>query len=252
MTHDPGPTHQDDQSDDVAFPTHDQIRRIGLSRALREVTAPFHRRAEKSGVISDVVRGRATRAGYALLLRNFHAVYSAIERGLERHKASPAVRLIALPEMYRAGAIGRDLATLYGAAEAAQAVPLLPEGEHYAEEVAEAAEGAGVQLIGHAYTRYLGDMSGGQTVSRVLADTLGLDTDARNLYDFASLGALEPFKARYRKALDSAAFETDRPDAILTAAMRAFDLNIALFWAVQKAVGGAPASDDDPVPVGSA
>jgi heme oxygenase len=251
MPHDSAPTGRDDDQMD-RIPAPDEIRRIGLAKALREATAPHHRRAEKSGVISDVVRGRATLPGYALLLRNFHAVYSAIERGLERHKASPAVRLIALPEIYRAGAIGRDIATLYGSEEAAQAVPLLPEGEHYAEVVAEAAEGDGVGLIGHAYTRYLGDMSGGQTVSRVLADTLGLDADARNLYDFASVGALEPFKIRYREALDRAAFETERPDAILAAAMRAFDLNIALFWAVQKAVGGAPAPADDPSPVGSA
>ncbi|RAI45213.1 heme oxygenase (biliverdin-producing) [Rhodoplanes roseus] len=231
-----------------AIPGADEIRRIGLSNALREVTAPLHRRAERAGVISDIVRGRSSRSAYALLLRNLHLVYAEIERGLERHRASPAVRLIVLPEVYRADAIARDLETLYGSAEAADAVPVLPEGTAYAEAVRASAEGDGVRLIGHAYTRYLGDLSGGQTVSQVLAKTLGLDAGARNLYRFAGIDGLDAFKQRYRDAIDRAAFETDRPDAILAEGMRAFRFNIALFWAVQDAVGGASEPSGEPAP----
>lgn len=232
----------------AAVPAAEEIRRIGLSNALREVTAPLHRRAEKAGVISDIVRGRSSRAAYTLLLRNLHAVYEAIERGLERHRDTPAVRLIVRPEIYRADAIARDVETLCGGAAAARAVPLLPEGRAYAAAVAESAEGDGVRLIGHAYTRYLGDLSGGQTVSQVLARTLGLDAGMRNLYRFAGIDGLEAYKDDYRAAIDRAALETDRPEAILAEAMRAFRLNIALFWAVREAAGGTAARAPQPAP----
>jgi heme oxygenase len=35
-----------------------------------------------------------------------------------------------------------------------------------------AAEGDGTRLIAHAYTRYLGDLSGGQILQRLLARSL--------------------------------------------------------------------------------
>ncbi|MFD2184420.1 heme oxygenase (biliverdin-producing) [Rhodoplanes azumiensis] len=230
-------------------PSADEIRRIGLSSALREVTAPLHRQAEKAGAISDIVRGRSSRAAYALLLRNLHAVYEAIERGLDRHRDSPAVRHIVRDEVFRAGAIALDLENLCGGTAAAAAVPLLPEGRAYAAAVAEAAAGDGVGLIGHAYTRYLGDLSGGQTVSQVLARTLGLDAGMRNIYRFAGIGDLDAYKNGYRAAIDRAAFETERPDTILAEAMRAFRLNIALFWAVQAAADGTATRAGAPVPV---
>lgn len=220
---------------DSGVPSPEEIRRVGLSNALRDLTAPLHRRAERSGVISDIVRGRATREAYALLLRNLHPVYDALERGLERHRHDPAVQLMARPEVYRANAIAQDLVSLCGS-DFAERVPLLPAGAHYAAAVEAAAEGDGVGLIGHAYTRYLGDLSGGQVVGRVLAQTLGLGSEARSLYEFATIVSLDSYKGRYRDALDRAAFETERCDVILSEAMRAFRLNIALFWAVHDAI----------------
>lgn len=230
-------------------PNAEEIRRIGLSNVLREVTAPLHRQAEKAGTISDIVRGRSSRAAYALLLRNLHAVYAAIERGLDRHRDTPAVRHVVRDEVFRAGAIALDLENLCGGKAAAAAVPLLPEGRAYAAAVTESADGDGIGLIGHAYTRYLGDLSGGQTVSQVLARTLGLDAGMRNIYRFTGIGDLDAYKDGYRAAIDRAAFETDRPDAVLAEAMRAFRLNIALFWAVQAAAGGSAAHVGEPAPV---
>ncbi|MTW14687.1 biliverdin-producing heme oxygenase [Rhodoplanes serenus] len=228
--------HDEPARDETApVPPPEEIRRIGLANALREVTAPLHRVAERAGVISDIVRGRSSRAAYALLLRNLYAVYDALEAGLERHRDSPAVGRLARPEVYRAEALRRDLATLYGGIDVALAVPLLPAGAEYVDAVIDAGAGDGVRLIGHAYTRYLGDLSGGQTVSRVLAQTLGLAPDARHLYAFDVVEPLDAYKERYRDAIDQAAHETERPDAILAEAMRAFRLNVALFWAVKDA-----------------
>ena len=50
-----------------------------------------------------------------------------------------------------------------------RAVPLLAAGKRYGKRIAEAARGDGSRLIAHAYTRYLGDLSGGQIIRKRIA-----------------------------------------------------------------------------------
>src|SRR5271167_815901 len=81
----------------------------GLSERLRTATAALHARAERSGIVAEILRGRVTRTGYALYLRNLLAAYAALEDGLRRHRAHRAVGRFLRPELERAGAIARDL-----------------------------------------------------------------------------------------------------------------------------------------------
>ena len=80
-----------------------------LSTLLREGTRAQHVRAERSGFIADLLRGRGQRAGYVLLLRNLLPAYRALEQGLEHHGASPVFAGLAWPALFRASALERDL-----------------------------------------------------------------------------------------------------------------------------------------------
>jgi heme oxygenase len=64
---------------------------------LREATADLHRRAERSGVIADLLHGRATRSGYALWLRNLLPAYRNLEAALCTPGASARFGLLASP-----------------------------------------------------------------------------------------------------------------------------------------------------------
>src|SRR5262245_31129308 len=75
------------------------LRPARLLEALRERTADLHTRAERSGIIADILHRRVSRAGYVLMLRNFLPVYHALEERLERQAGSPAVGLIVRPEL---------------------------------------------------------------------------------------------------------------------------------------------------------
>jgi heme oxygenase (biliverdin-producing, ferredoxin) len=105
---------------------------VSLSSALRERTRDLHVQAERSGMIADIVAGRATQAGYALLLRNFLPVYEALEQHLSRHAASPVVGSIVRPELARASAIEADLNALSAEAYAA---PVLPAAVSYVQAI---------------------------------------------------------------------------------------------------------------------
>jgi heme oxygenase len=203
-----------------------------LSVALREQTQALHTKAEKTGFVNAILRGQATREGYTLYLRNLLPAYQAIERGLDRHRDAPGVRQVALPALYRSAAIEHDLAGIAGENWDAQ-VPLLPAGQAYAERVAAS---DGIRLIGHAYTRYLGDLNGGQGLKRLLARLLGLGPEALSLYEFPLVPDPRAFTVEYRTRLDLAGQEIDDAEAVVQEAVAAFRLNIDLSEAVQAAV----------------
>src|SRR6195952_4929581 len=135
-------------------------------------TKTLHTEAERSGIIRDLLRGEASRDGYILLQRNLLPAYQALELGLERHRDTPALAALAAYRLDRAAPLEADLRALCGGDFAG--IALLPAGEAYARRIAEAAEGNGDRLIAHAYTRYLGDLSGGQILKRLLAKKPGL------------------------------------------------------------------------------
>jgi heme oxygenase len=202
----------------------------GLADLLRRRTRSLHVEAERSGVIADLLGGRIDRTVYAVFLRNLLPAYRQMEAGLERCRALPGIGALALPAVYRAAAIEADLAVL-GGPDWQNDLPLLPEGEHYAARVAAAAEGDGTGLIGHAYVRYLGDLSGGQVLRRRLADQPGLPPDALTFYQFQAPAALE---AAFREALAQAGRALADPEPVVAAAVEAFRLNIALSEAVGR------------------
>jgi heme oxygenase len=201
-----------------------------LSTSLRMSTDALHRRAEKSGVIADMLGGRASRLAYALFLRNLLPAYRAMEIGLENHRLTPGVGQMARPEVYRASALESDLIALEGR-DWREALPLLDAGARYAACLATAAQGDGVALLGHAYVRYLGDLSGGQILKRTLAKSLNISPAALSFYDFPDIRDVGIYKNCFRNALNRATGDADRR-RVVEAAVLAFKMNVAVSEAV--------------------
>jgi heme oxygenase len=215
---------------------------VALSTTLRIRTAPLHRRAERTGIVADLLRGRATRRGYAIFLRNLHPAYEQLEIALQRLRDRPALSGLAKPEVYRAPDLAADLVSLCGA-DWPERLPLTSAGEDYAARVVAAAEGSGDRLIGHAYVRYFGDLNGGQILKRRLATSLGLPAESLSFYDFPRIDDMGSFLRSYREALDRSARWIDE-EGVVEAAVEAFSLNIALSQAVESlgpCAGGDPA-----------
>ena len=216
-----------------------QCQRPPLSIELRTRTGPLHTQAERSGIIAEILRGRVSRDGYALYLRNLLPAYQAMEHGLGRHHQMPGFHGIAEPSLFRAEAILRDLTTLCDQ-DWANALPLLPEGELYAKRMIHAAGGDGTALIGHAYTRYLGDLSGAQVLKRSLMRASGLQPDMLTFFDFPAIADLAAFRDEFRAALDAAAADIPDTDLVLSEAVQAFQHNIDISEAVHAALTASP------------
>lgn len=223
----------------------------GLADALRDRTHSLHVEAERSGFVREILQGRASQRGYALLLRNLLPAYRQLERGLARHRLTPGVRAVAQPAVYRTRALEADLQGLGGRAWS-QALPLLPAGDRYARRVAAAANGDGSRLIAHAYVRYLADLNGGQVLKRMLARSLDLEPCTLAFHDFPLIDDLQRFKVDYRQAFDRAALEIVDIEAVVDEAAVAFRLNIEVSEAILEAIGWCreerPTRDGPPDP----
>ncbi|MDB5652821.1 MAG: biliverdin-producing heme oxygenase [Tardiphaga sp.] len=212
---------------------HQEPAPASVVTALYLGTKTLHVEAERSGILRDMLRGEASRDGIILLQRNLLAAYQALELGLERHRDTPALQALANYRLDRAPALAADLTALCGGDFTS--VPLLPAGAAYAQRVTACAEGDGVRLIAHAYTRYLGDLNGGQILKRLLMKNPGLRAEELSFYDFPNLD-LAALKSGYRDALDRAGLQAADPQAVIDEGLVAFQLNIDLSWAVQNAL----------------
>ena len=219
-------------------------RRQNLADALRARTRSLHQRAEASGIIHDILRGQATRSGYALLLRNLLPAYGEMERALDRLRDAPGICTIAVPALYRSRALESDLEALVGASWL-QSLPLLDSGERYGRLVASAGEGDGARLVAHAYVRYLGDLNGGRVMKQMLERSLGLEPAQLAFYDFPAIPDMREFRTAYRAALDGAAQGLPEIQAILHEAAEAFRMNVEVSEAVHAAAAARHAAPRD-------
>ena len=210
-----------------------------LSEQLRFITGPLHSVAERSGIVARLLTGGGDLGGYALLLANLLPVYRALESSLSRRVGQNGAGRLALPEVWRVAALEKDLAAL-----GATLMAILPESLGYAAEITRADAGDGAGLIGHAYTRVLGDLSGGQILQRLLTRSLDLPNTAQNFHHFPAIADIVAFKAQYRALLDLAGDEIADTNAALDAAKSAFAFNIALSIAVENVSYGLPSTPE--------
>ena len=143
--------------------------------------------------------------------------------------------LFAWPQLFRSEAIISDLSALAGPAFPTT-LPLLAAGSAYAERIEAISATDQARLIGHAYVRYVGDLSGGQIVKSLLSRAPGLAPDMLQFYDFPGITDAAAYKNDFRRSLDQAGVLTDAADAIVDEALLAFRLNIDLSLSVKQAM----------------
>lgn len=204
----------------------------GLADRMRLHTEALHRRAERSGVLHELLQGEASYESYSLFLRNLLPVYCALETALEQHRCHRAIRSVVSPALYRAPAIESDLESLYGPGWFTE-MPVVPAASRYAARIEGLADAASPGLIAHAYTRFLGDLNGGRVLRNLLVRSLQLGPEALSFYDYPGLD-VGSFRGQYRAMIDGAGREVPDIGAVMDEAAIAFRLNIDLSEAIAR------------------
>ena len=202
----------------------DDVGSAPLSQELRRRTAQAHSSAEQSAYMTALVDGRVSREGLAALLARLLPVYEALERSARTRSDDSVITPFLLPGLARADRLRDDLASLTGALEP----PASPAARAYAARVEQAARTSGAAYLAHHYTRYLGDLSGGQVIRAALERSLGVsDGSGASFFAFPQLRPVQVRK-QYRELLDAAPFSAAQRDELVAEALVAYRLNVEL------------------------
>ena len=199
-----------------------------LAAALRTATRTEHEQAEDMPFVGELMTGRLPLAAYVDLLSQHHAIYRALEAAEPFVRSDAGGATVVFDALARSASIESDLAVLRGPAWR-EGLRVLPATQRYVERLRGTAATWVGGYVAHAYTRYLGDLSGGQAIRTVLRRTMGLPDDALAFYTFASIPKPKPFKDVYRARLDALAFGVDERERVLDEARVAFRLNADVF-----------------------
>ncbi|WP_410655587.1 heme oxygenase (biliverdin-producing) [Amycolatopsis sp. lyj-112] len=198
-----------------------------FSAALRASTMAAHDRANHSVYMNALLGGELAIEGYTQLAIQYYFIYQAIEQAGDKLAKDPVAGKFVFDELRRLPNLERDLEHLVGP-NWRETVRPLASTERYARRVAEASDWSG-GFVAHHYTRYLGDIAGGQVIRRLLERKYELTEAGSLFYHFDQLGSAPKFRDQYREQLNTAPWSDDERARLIDEAIVAFECNIAVF-----------------------
>lgn len=205
-----------------------------LSTSLREGTHDSHRLAEQTPFIRSLFQGQLSLEAYREFMLQLLHVYQALEDAHSQQRNHPLLGRLHFPALFRAEAIRRDLDYYFGG-RGWQNRPLRAATAAYVQRIDALAREWPDGLVAHHYTRYLGDLSGGQAMKRVVAKMFNLSAgEGLAFYDFPQIADHAEFKEQYRALLDALPVDAGAARRIVDEANLAFQLNRDVFAAMTK------------------
>jgi cycloeucalenol cycloisomerase len=204
--------------------------RASLSESLKVGTAVAHQTAEDVHFVRNFIKGEIDRKLYSKLVTDLYHVYNCLEEHLKQH-APDHFPSCHFPEaLNRTAALREDLDFWEGTDN--KNLDMSPATRDYVARLDTLAQTNPLMLLAHAYTRYLGDLSGGKVLSRVACRALNLDRHTMEglaFYQFPNISSAKVFKDKYRRALDDLPLTSKQIEGLVAEANVAFLLNVRLF-----------------------
>ena len=202
---------------------------VPFSQALRERTWTNHGDSEGADFMKDLMTGKGTREDYIALVAQHFFIYEAIEAAALSFAGDPVAAPFITPQLTRLPAIEDDLEFLIGPGWREQITPLATTAR-YADRVREIAlESWSGGFIAHHYTRYLGDLSGGQFIRKLMQRQFGFDTNGVGFYLFDGIAKPREFKETYRDQLDAVEWDAAERERVIDEVLTAYRFNTELF-----------------------
>lgn len=177
--------------------------------------------------MADLLKGTGSRDDYIALVSQHYFIYEALEAAGERMRRDPVASVFITDKLTRLPALEADLEFLIGENWREEITPL-PSTQRYVDRINEVGAVWAGGFVAHHYTRYMGDLSGGQYIGLQVRKMLGLSAgdDGVRFYRFA--GKPKAYKDRYRVLLDAAPWDAAEQDRVIGEVKAAYRLNAAL------------------------
>mmetsp|Transcript_66841 Transcript_66841/g.150992 ORF Transcript_66841/g.150992 Transcript_66841/m.150992 type:complete len:283 (-) Transcript_66841:182-1030(-) len=206
-------------------------RASGLALLLDDGTRKSHSVAENTAFVTGFFRGIEKRENFANLVASLHFIYSSMEKAFEEVE-DVGVRAMDYPELRRQRSLEADMDYYFGAAWKSGKVRPSRATKAYVARIQEVAADPEKQylLIAHQYTRYLGDLFGGQMMGGMATRSLGLDPGKGiAFYDFPDIKDNKVFIEDWYAKLNALPLSEAKKAALVEEANRVFALNIGVF-----------------------
>jgi len=210
----------------MSYPGH------SLSARLRAETRAAHDAAQRSGFLDALAAGRLPISAYAELAAQHWFIYEALELAAALMADDPVAGAFVAPELHRLPALEADLIFLYGPGWQHR-IEALPATTTYCARLREVASARAPGFVAHHYTRYLGDLSGGQYLGPAIARAYGLAVDGHRFFVFAGVDPFA-FRARYRQMLDTLNWPRSQERMFLAEVGEAYRLNISVLTELKE------------------
>jgi len=196
---------------------------------IKEGTKKSHSAAENTSFVASFLRGVVSKESYKKLVSDLYFVYSAMEEEIDNLEDHPIVGHIQLADLKRVDALEKDLRFYYGPIWRSLITPS-EACEKYVNRIREVAKNEPELLVGHHYTRYLGDLSGGQILKGIAQKAMELgDGQGLNFYEFENIPDAKAYKACYKGILNHLDLDQHQVNDIIVEANYAFRLNMYMF-----------------------
>ncbi len=213
---------------------------------LKTETKKSHTAAENTKFVGSFLRGVVSKESYQQLVANFYFIYRAMEEEVDKLQDDSIVGKVRSELLNRTEPLARDLRYYYGPNWRALIAPS-EACQRYVNRIREVAEDDPELLVGHHYTRYMGDLSGGQILKGIAEKALDLrEGEGLYFYEFEGIADKQEFKTKYRNTLNMLPINQSQANAIITEANWAFRLNMFMFdelegnsfWSFLKMIWG--------------
>ena len=198
-----------------------------LALQLKEGTKVSHSAAENTKFVSSYLKGVVSKDNYKQLLTNFYYVYRAMEEEIEKLDDFPLHDKL----LNRTNKLETDLRYYYGVMWRDLIIPSQATA-NYVKRIQVIGKQSPYLLVAHHYTRYMGDLSGGQILSNITQKSLNLTTEGLKFYEF-DIPNMKEYKDKYRQSLNDLPMSPTQIDMLIDEANYAFKLNMLLFDELQ-------------------
>ena len=211
---------------------------ISFSTALRERSSGSHSRSEHAGFMADLLKGEGSREDYVNLVAQHYFIYEALEAAGELMRNDAVASTFLSDKLTRLPALEADLEFLIGADWREKIAPLSTT-QRYVDRIRKVGATWAGGFVAHHYTRYLGDLSGGIFIGRVMARRFGFETNGIGFYLFDAIADPNEFKNVYREQLDAAPWDDTERERVIEEVILAYRFNTELFIDLSDAKAAA-------------
>lgn len=203
-----------------------------FSEQIRAATWGDHRDAEKSSAMDRLMAGTLPRDDYAQMMAQLWFVYRDLEAAAAAMADDPSAGPFVDDALTRLPALEADLDVLLGDRWQESVRPIAATVAYTDALEASCFDWPG-GFVAHHYTRYMGDLSGGQYIGRIAASTYGLTAERGvAFYRFDAIDDLDGYKQAYRRRLDDLDWDATERARVIDEIHAAYRHNSALLAAL--------------------